>query len=694
MGDAEEEPVNTESGNSASFSEDASNKTGEISPDRIIGLGIDAGGTFTDAVIYDLSGTKLLAKNKTLTTTWDYSEGISAALGRLDPVLLASVNLVALSTTLATNAIVEDKGQKVGLLFMPPYGLFEPEDITHEPKALISGRMEITGESIEPVDEEEVVQTARTMVRNHKVKAFAVSGYAGTINPDHELAVKRILKEETGLDVSCGHELSDILNFRTRAYTAIMNARIIPLLTCLLSDTEEVLRRFKIQAPVVVVRGDGTLMRGEAAREKPVETILSGPAASVAGARHLTGKSDAIVVDMGGTTTDTALLRDGQVETDRSGSCVGEHRTHVRALRIRTLGLGGDSFIAWNRDRFTIGPQRVVSMAWLGAHLPSSGQALDYILEHLNVFRNETGRMQLLIHQGGRSRLQLTEQEKEILGFLEERAYGFQELAERLGMSYWNPQIIRRLEAHHLVQRCGLTPTDVFNCRGDLALWDTDASTRMCEILSRVVDKDPTRMVDELKREMVERFALVVLKRLLDDSINPAGLEDCEVCKELIGNIFGRNGRSYNLRLEMQKPIVGIGAPIHLFLPGAASLLGAEPVLPEHADVANAVGAVTSKVVVRRKVEIRAYRGVFRIEGLPGARQFHDFEHAKSWAESSMVRLIRETARASGTAETDVAVVAENNVHTMPNGKSLFMGCSLSAELKGIPVYRDTGRNP
>ena len=105
-------------------------------------------------------------------------------------------------------------------------------------------------------------------------------------------------------------------------------------------------------------------------------------------------------------------------------------------------------------------------------------------------------------------------------------------------------------------------------------------------------------------------------------------------------------------------------------------------------------GISTRVIFIRRKVEIRAYRGVFRIEGLPGARQFDDFEQAKSWAESSMVRLIRETARASGTAETDVAVVAENNVHTMPNGKPLFMGCSLSAELKGIPVYRDTGRNP
>lgn len=658
-----------------------------------MGLGIDAGGTFTDAVIYDLSGKNLLVKNKTLTTKWDYSEGIYAALTGLDPSLLASVNLIALSTTLATNAIVEDKGQKVGLLFMPPYGLFEPGDIPHEPKALVSGRMEITGEPIAPVDEAEVVRVARTMVRRHKVKAFAVSGYAGVINPDHELAVKRILKKETGLDVSCGHELSDILNFRTRAYTAITNARIIPLLTRLLSDTQKVLQSFKIRAPVVVVRGGGTLMRSEIALERPVETILSGPAASVAGAQHLTGKRDAVVVDMGGTTTDTAMLRDGRVETDENGSYVGEHKTHVRALRIRTLGLGGDSFIAWNRGRFAIGPQRVVPLAWLGAYVPGSGRALDYVLEHADGFSNDTRRLQLLVHQGGQDKLRLTDQEKEILGLLEERAYSFHELAERIGMSYWNPQIIRRLEAHHRVQRCGITPTDVFNCSGDLSLWDTGASTRMCEILGRVIHKSPAQMVDELKRDMIRRFALVVFKRLLDESINPEGLEDCEVCQELVGNMFGEKQQGYHLRLRMRKPIVGIGAPVHLFLADAASLLGAEFILPEHADVANAVGAVTSKVVVRRKAEIRAYRGVFRIEGLPGARQFNDFEQAKNWAESNLARLVRETARASGTAETDVAVAAENRVHTMSNGKSLFMGCSLSAELKGIPVFRGIERD-
>jgi N-methylhydantoinase A/oxoprolinase/acetone carboxylase beta subunit len=380
-----------------------------------IGLGIDAGGTYTDAVLYSFSERRLLSKNKALTTKWDFTVGIGEALSGLDQDLLPQADLVALSSTLATNAIVEDKGQKVGLLLMPPYGLFSPEDITYHPKALISGQLEITGVPIQPVDELEIRQIARQMSRHFDVKAFAVSGYAGSINPEHELLVKRILEEETGFFVSCGHELSDILNFRTRAYTAIMNARIVPLLARLLSDTEEVLLRFRITAPIAIVRGDGSLMRQEAALERPVETILSGPAASVAGALHLTGSRDAIVVDMGGTTSDTAILRNGRVETNENGSYVGKHKTHVRALQIRTLGLGGDSLVVWDGKGFQIGPQRVASMAWLGSHSSGGDHAFDYFLDHLNSYSNNTLKMQILIRQVHQHDLTLTVQKRQFL---------------------------------------------------------------------------------------------------------------------------------------------------------------------------------------------------------------------------------------------------------------------------------------
>ena len=126
-------------------------------------------------------------------------EYANTALAKLDQEKLQQAQMVSVSTTLATNAIVEGEGQKVGMIILPPYGLFEPEDIPYEPKAVISGRLEITGKEISPVDEAEVKRVVRRMVAQNKVKAFAGSCYAGAINPAHELKVKRIIPKCSSL---------------------------------------------------------------------------------------------------------------------------------------------------------------------------------------------------------------------------------------------------------------------------------------------------------------------------------------------------------------------------------------------------------------------------------------------------------------------------------------------------------------
>jgi N-methylhydantoinase A/oxoprolinase/acetone carboxylase beta subunit len=309
-----------------------------------LGLGIDAGGTYTDAAIYDFNSKQIIAKAKALTTKWNYSIGISEVLGQLPREQLSRVDLVSVSTTLATNAIVEGHGSHVGLLLMPPYGLFEPAEIMHEPKAVLRGKLDIDGAVLEPVDEQQISAVAMEMMHSG-VRAFAISGYAGTINPEHELTVKRIVKDATGCSVTCGHELSDMLDFKTRATTAILNARIIGRIEKFLRQIKSTLGDYGMKVPIMVVKGDGTLMSGQMAAIKPVETILSGPAASVAGAKYLTGLTDAIVIDVGGTTTDTAAVNGGIVRVHDLGTRVGRHRTHVKALDMRTVGLGGDSII-------------------------------------------------------------------------------------------------------------------------------------------------------------------------------------------------------------------------------------------------------------------------------------------------------------------------------------------------------------
>lgn len=651
-----------------------------------IGLGIDAGGTYTDAVIYDFKTGTTQCKGKALTTRWDFTIGIRRALGKLDPNQLQQVEMVALSTTLATNAIVEGDGQRVGLLLMPPYGVYDPADYPHDPKALVPGRLSITGEEIEPVDENQVRQIVKRMVEKDRVNAFAVSGFAGAINPDHETTVRRIIRSETGLFVTCGHELSSILDFKIRATTAVLNARIVPRLGKLITNLEKALQAIGILAPIVVVKGDGTLMRAEMAKARPVETIFSGPAASVAGARHLTGLEDALVVDVGGTTTDTAAVEHGSVRVCSTGSTVAGRRTHVRALDIRTAGLGGDSLIDREKGIFSIGPRRVAPIAWLGSSFAGADEAIDYLGSRLRSFETSTRNMQILAVTGTVNHLLPTEMEKTVLSLLEKRPHSIDELTRKTGVLIDRHLPIQRLEENFVVQRCGLTPTDLLHLNGEFQRWATAAAKPFFRMIAALSKRDETELRQELLETVSQNLALEILKRQLDDEVNPEALHSCPVCKALMKNVFSGGNSHYRLHIDFKRPVIGIGAPIAFFLPRAAAMIGARAVLPEHADVANAIGAITSNVVIERQVRIIPGSGSgFLIEGLSGARRFNVFEEADAFAKNELAGMVRSLAEAAGTNTRTVTIETEDQLPVDAGGHPVFIGRILKARLSGPP---------
>ncbi|MBN2375809.1 MAG: DUF1638 domain-containing protein [Sedimentisphaerales bacterium] len=651
-----------------------------------IGLGIDAGGTYTDAVIYDFAVDKVIAKSKALTTKWDFTEGIGEALSSLKENLLAQVELVSVSTTLATNAIVEGYGQKVGLLLMPPYGLFDPADVGYKPKAVIRGMLEIDGKELEPVDEEQVRDVVGRMVREEQVKAFAVSGFASTINPAHELTVKKIIRKETDCSVTCRHELSQLLNFRTRARTAVLNARIIPRLEKLLSELEQVLQARGISVPIMVVKGDGSLIAAQVARDKPVETILSGPAASVAGAKHLTGISAALVVDMGGTTTDTAALKDSAVRVCQSGTRVGGYKTHVKALEMRTVGLGGDSLIVWKEGMFSVGPRRVAPIAWLGSKTSDITATLDYLQRRLDDYRSSTAAMQIVILTGHTEEMIFTAEEQAIIELLRERPYSLDELAEKTQIGYWNMPRLSRLQEHSVVQYCGLTPTDLLHVKGDFQRWDSSAARRMCEMVSSIAVLEPDELVEHLLEEVTRKLAVELMKKQLDEETEADKLDDCAVCQVLFKNMLGGGKADYRVKMELLRPVIGIGAPVHYFLPRAAKLLGSEFIVPQDADVANAVGAISSNIVVQRQVRIKPNdEGGFVIEGLAGAKNFDKLEQAHTWAAGELEKQVRQQGQVAGTRGAKLEIAVDDTISSTANGRELFMGRTLSAQLVGQP---------
>jgi N-methylhydantoinase A/oxoprolinase/acetone carboxylase beta subunit len=651
------------------------------------GLGIDAGGTYTDAVLFDLAGGRLLSKNKALTTRFDFTVGIGEALAGLDPHLLRHTDLVAVSTTLATNAIVEGRGCRVGLLLMPPYEGFDGREIAHDPTAVISGRMTIAGEVARPIDKEEIRRISRRMIDRHQVAAFAVSGYGGSVNPSLELEVKRIIRMETGLLVTCGHELSELLDFQTRARTAVLNARIVPLLVRLLEDLQRNLRQRGITTPIMVVKGDGSLMSAAMAMERPVETILSGPAASVAGARFLTGLEHALVVDMGGTTTDTAVLADGRVRVNESGCRIGGIRTHVKAMEIRTTGLGGDSLIGYEKGAFTIGPRRVAPVAWLGEAVSGASAAIDYMEAHLPRFRLSMQDAQILTLTGHNRQVDLSDDEKRIVELLSRRPYTVAELTRHVGGLCPALLPLGRLEDALFIQRCGLTPTDLLHQNGQFLRWDSDSAKRICTIHARIAGMPVTQMVTSLLERIVRQLALELMKRQLDEDTQPEGMDDCEMCQALVDRMLGVRGNGYQVRFKLHHPVVGIGAPIGHFLPAAASLLGTGTALPEHVEVANAIGAVTAKVVIRRSVRIKPdQHGGFFIEGLPDAGQFMRFEDAEAYARESLIERVRTLARLAGTRRDDMELQVEDQTAKTAEGEDLFLERRLTALLVGAPA--------
>ncbi len=312
-------------------------------------LGVDTGGTYTDAVIVDEATDAVIGSAKSLTTRGDLALGIGRAVDAAlagAGVRAADVAMVSLSTTLATNALVEGQGGRVALVFigfdagdLERGGLIEA--LGGDPVILAAGGHSHAGSEIAPLDM--AALEAEVTELGPEVLGFAVAARFATRNPAHEVAVRDMIRRVTGRAVTCSHELSANLNGPKRALTAVLNARLIGMIDRLVSACEGHLQHIGVDAPLMVVRGDGALISAAMVRERPIETILSGPAASIVGARWLTGAQDALVSDIGGTTTDVALLRGGLPEIDPEGARVGGFRTMVEAVAMRTTGLGGDS---------------------------------------------------------------------------------------------------------------------------------------------------------------------------------------------------------------------------------------------------------------------------------------------------------------------------------------------------------------
>ena len=175
-------------------------------------------------------------------------------------------------------------------------------------------------------------------------------------------------------------------------------------------------------------------------------------------------------------------------------------------------------------------------------------------------------------------------------------------------------------------------------------------------------------------------------KRRIEDETGPSALNTCPLCKTLIKNLLNRDNPDYTVSFRLNDPVIGIGAPISYFLPNAVKPLGAEAILPENADVANAIGAITSRVVIKKQLRIiPGDQGGFILEGIAGARQFTNFDEADQFAKDYLTRMVEKTALIAGTSCQTVLLETHDQIPKTAAGEPIFMGRTLFATLTGHP---------
>lgn len=663
-------------------------------------LGIDTGGTYTDAVLLD-DEKGVISSGKSLTTKHDLCIGIRSAVEAAMPGSQPEISLVSLSTTLATNAVVEGQGCPVCLLLLgyPPDALNKEglrQALGNDPVVFIDGGHTITGEEQMSLDLD-AVRRAITMHAG-SATAFAVSGYLGVYNTAHELAVRDLVRELTGLPVTCGHELTSNLNAPRRALTAVFNARLIPLLRQLIQAVQSMLSEKNIRAPLMIVKGDGSLINAATALEHPVETILSGPAASVVGARYLSDMKDVFVADMGGTTSDIAVLRDGRPVLNEEGAIIGGWKTMVEAVSVHTVGLGGDSRIAWDKaGNISLGPSRIVPLSLLARQHPAIIEIMRQQVSQSS-FKLNDGLFALRQRPLEAALETLTPLQRLLWEALAEGPTAL-DLLLTSEVTMLRAAALERLVERGLVVIGGFTPTDAAHVLGYDQEWSLDAACLGAELFARqagVKVSEPARQIEDIclkvMQQVTEQACRAIVSAALaeghqlningEDSLGRFLLDQALTNKD-------NQDALMDVNFTLRRPLVAIGAPVHTYFPAVAEKLRTRLIIPDHAEVANAIGAVAGSVTQVVRIWIKPLTSEKIRVYLPiGIQDFKNVEDAVDFASEAARNLAEEHARRAGAFTVQTKISRLDKIVDSQNASQdggFFLGTEIKATAIGRP---------
>ncbi|XOF33110.1 MAG: hydantoinase/oxoprolinase N-terminal domain-containing protein [Candidatus Electrothrix sp. YB6] len=538
-------------------------------------IGIDTGGTYTDGVLIDNATLEVVHSAKEPTTHHDLGIGVGRVLRKLlsSDVSPEEIIRLSVSTTLATNAVVEDRGARVGLLV---FGYVRHFKLPITANIFLKGGHKITGEEDEPLDIEGLVDSVRDL--KGEVDSYAVCGGMSIKNPAHELVAEEAITMIDPKPIFCSHQVSDNPGMRARAATACLHAKLMPLMVGFLSSVRISMLNAGLHCPVTIICGNGKGAGLDEAVQRAAITMASGPAAT---ARFgcTSGEPKALIVDVGGTTTDVCMIRNSHPVLSNEGCRIGEWQTHVEAINMYTAAGGGDSHIICPSDQEdSCGLNQTISLETVRVQplcmtpgLPDPEDWLGCGLRNAVVVPVEGLREDIVTQD-------------EILFCLRERGpVNLETLTIQTGLSgIILEKRLERLAYLQQISMAGFTPTDALHVLGRLDIGDREQAESGARSLAAVLNMDVESFCLQVIAETEKTIENVILdylgRQVWDDGHFTPFLNN-------------RENELFSLSVALNLPIIGIGAAARCFLPGVAERLHTTVHFPEHYEVGNAVGA-------------------------------------------------------------------------------------------------------
>ncbi len=621
-------------------------------------LGIDTGGTFTDSVLLDYAGHNIVSSAKTLTDHGDLARGIIRAIEKLKIDDPEKIMLVGMSSTLATNSVAEGKIRKTGLILIG----YDPDLISDyqfdsgfsaAQIAYFHGGHTSQGEEQAPLDIDGII----TWVKENKdhLEALAVSSYFSPLNTAHELAALETISQLCDLPIVLGHQLSTRLDSIKRASTACLNASLVAVMHEFTTAVQRALRDRRITAPLMVVKGNGYLMPQNEAVLRPVETVLSGPAASAIGGKFFSQLDSALVIDIGGTTTDMALMRDGAVAVSEDGARVGDINTAVRAARIRTAVVGCDSKIYIDHEgQIGIGPDRVIPLSRLAASFPTVKEDLERLDKRRGYIWNSTDLTYWLLQKQPEPEVlaACSSPVRHLFSLLTEKPQSLSAVLKTTGVHHEVQLDAETLIRNGNIGVATLTPTDLLHAGNEMDNWCARTSELAVSGICQLCRKTPADFIQPVLDRitaMIAEEAIVFLAR--ERHPLPERI-DGKWGRWLFDQSLGEKKAAVSISISSRFPVIGIGAPAGYFVKRVADILNAQFVLPEYASVANAAGAVVGLIMTEAEALVYVHESgetrQFIMQSGESRRVFKEEKTAMEFARETVSRTAQEKCCTAG----------------------------------------------